>query len=324
MDPSPRANPRFLRPRDKDTEDTISILNLDRGRERGSKNSSSSPGLLGKLPLEIRQEIYGYVLGREENKILILSSKIRAFATGVFAPQFVEVSRYGFWRNRTAILRVRRQVYVEAVELLYTGNTFILEHPRVLVAFSQAVLPKRFNAIRNIRVRFQEAEWPVIEYPLDWKQPCSESGLLQRERWFRCWETIIGMQYLRSLHIEIRYTLSRHLENKRACQDLLLPLLGLRGIKDLRFRLEFGAMDRSERYYDKRDWESGKETRKLVGRIRGAAKLPRGAELGMLDMDGEDGVERELYPPCNPEWRRPPSRNVKAVVDVVCMNIRYD
>lgn len=314
-------------------EDTLSVLDLTGEDERGLRASG-----LGKLPVEIRQEIWGYVLGRETNVIIVINSKLRAVpespfsiqAQGCYEPnpffQNDDLERYGaFFRpNRPAILRTCRQVYIEAVELLYSGDTFVFLNRDIWRYFVNAIQPRRLDVIRHIRVSFSEEDWPVLFSSAEasskdgkgrgeGKENCqgrqegrvcilpnstySSYQSTHRQEWHKSWETIAGMQHLTSLHISIRYTLTRLFNNADACYDLLLPLLHLRGIKDLKFKLEL-VDGQSYIGRERRSVGFGAETKELVKRIRRTARLPRGMDLEQEEGEGEghDEVKGEMYP----------------------------
>ena len=304
-------------------EDTLSVLDLAVGEEGGLYASG-----LTKLPLEIRQEIWGYVLGRERNSLIVIESKLRAVPSAPsstpaqrcheFNPFFEsgDLEKYGapFRSNRVAILRTCRQIYIEAVELLYSNNEFVFMNGNVWNYFVNAIKRKRLDAIRHMRIYFGEADWLVLFHsakprsfgdadedelrgrgreciirPLS---PYSSYQATRRQEWHSYWETIAGMQRLTSLHVEIRYTLSYMFGDADGCYGLLLPLLQLRGI-DLKFKLEnvhCGRGGRSDGF--------AYETKELVKRIERTARLPRGVRLEQEEEKraGNDVIRQEIYP----------------------------
>ncbi|KAL9023610.1 MAG: hypothetical protein Q9180_008167 [Flavoplaca navasiana] len=118
-----------------------------------------------------------------------------------------------------------------------------------------------------------------------------------RQEWHQCWETIAGMQHLTSLHVSIRYTLSQMFDDADACYDLLLPLLQLRGIEDLKFKLEL-MHSKFGNGRERRSVGFGAETKELVKKIKRTARLPRGMDLEQEEGEGEgdDEVKGEMYP----------------------------
>ena len=310
-----QKDPHPLRPRPSGMKDTLSVLYLTREDERGLSASG-----LGKLPVEIRQEIWGYVLGRETNVIIVINSKLRAVpesplsiqAQGCYEPnpfyQNDDLERYGatLRPKRPAILRTCRQVYIEAVELLYSGDEFVFMNGDVWRYFVSAIQPRRLDVIRHIRISLSEADWPVLFSSAEasskdgkgkgeGEQNCQgkEKGRLcippistyssyqasHRQEWHQCWETIAGMQHLTSLHVSIRYTLSRLFNNADACYDLLLPLLHLRGIQDLKFKLEL-VDGESGIGRERKSVGFGDETKDLVKRIKQTGEVAEGYESG--------------------------------------------
>ncbi len=82
-----------------------------------------------------------------------------------------------------------------------------------------------------------------------------------------------------------------------ACYDLLLPLLQLRGIEDLKFKLEL-MHSKFGNGRERRSIGFGAETKELVKRIKRTARLPRGMDLEQKERGGEedDEVKGEMYP----------------------------
>ncbi|KAL8759375.1 MAG: hypothetical protein Q9199_000810 [Rusavskia elegans] len=273
-----------LRPRNQKA-DRISTLSLD--GDRGLVRSG-----LSRLPLEIRQEIWGYVLGREENTLIMLPFKIRAIPSAHPMPsqdsnpyrnnwRMMETGP-SFWLHRPAILRTCRQIYTEAVDLLYTGNTFVFQTTLILAYFAKAVLPYRFNAIRKVRICFEQDNEPF--WPFCSSQP---SITTPREEWNQAWKTIAGMEHLTTLHVSFDSTMAEYWADRNACRDMLLPLLNLRGIRD--FRLRFGVFvtcpSHGLKMRDVRMTDE-LELKALVEQVMRRARLPR--ESVAVRLDGED------------------------------------
>ncbi|KAL8941247.1 MAG: hypothetical protein Q9216_002350 [Gyalolechia sp. 2 TL-2023] len=154
--PETRISPCSLRPRKDD--DNISSLEL-------YQTNALAASLLKRLPLEVRQEIYGYVLGRHKNCLVLLPFKIRAIpetnytGSNVLAASrnqgFLSARGHLIWPRRPALLRTCRQIYTEAVGLLYAGNTFVIKHPEILFHFSKAIPPQRLNSLRSLRLPYE-------------------------------------------------------------------------------------------------------------------------------------------------------------------------
>ncbi|KAI4266383.1 MAG: hypothetical protein L6R38_008780, partial [Xanthoria sp. 2 TBL-2021] len=289
--PETRISLCSLKARDEKS-DQISILSID--GDGGLLHSG-----LSRLPLEIRQEIWGYVLGREENTLILLPLKIRAIPGAHPMPSqdsnpyrnnnwHITETGPSFWLHRPAILRTCRQIYIEAVDLLYTENTFVFQSPLILAYFAKAVLPYRFNAIRKVRIWFEQNNWPF------WPSCSSRGGeklqpsiTTQREEWRQSWQTIAGMENLTTLHVTFDSTLAEYWDDRNASRDVLLPLLDLRGIRDFKLRLgvfvacpSHGLKLRDVRMTDEL------ELKALVEQVMRRARLPRVSVA--VGLDGDD------------------------------------
>ncbi|KAF2495984.1 hypothetical protein BU16DRAFT_617501 [Lophium mytilinum] len=133
----------------------------------------------------------------------------------------------GTSRTEIALLQTCRQVYGEAINLLYSTATFDFISGRPFMYFKCAILPQRLNAITSLQIYWFSYEMPTrddreiiqIEYlPNHWDPMC---------------RTIVTMKGLRS------FTLLLHSFNSldNSHQDLLLePLEDLRGLKECRIQ----------------------------------------------------------------------------------------
>ncbi|KAL8706959.1 MAG: hypothetical protein Q9201_000007 [Fulgogasparrea decipioides] len=276
--PQTRISPCTLKPRADD--DNISVLSLD-------QPTGLQASRLNRLPLEIRQEIYGYVLGREENCLVMLPFKVRATAEKASSAGYIDVMDAAvnqglvirddvfFWPQRTALLRSCRQIYAEAVDLLYSGNTFVIKHPRVFLAF--AVPPQRLNSIRNLRIALKPPQYSSVE-TVCW----------MFHEWSRFWDIIVKMKRLKKLHVSIDYVLhdpallNFPLDDERHCQSILHPMLSLSGLSD--FKLDLRLL---QAYNGMREEEVSltRETKALVERIGEAAKRPRRDHKPSIDSE---------------------------------------
>ena len=156
-------------------------LSQKRRRLSGCTPKFPESTFLQQLPLEIRLEIYKYVVGGEVLHLGHLPGRIGhtrcipsehqdlrflsggkplydaplACLPGQLSSHY---QRYLFLHPQSnqllALLKVCRQVYVEAVGILYSTNKFAIEHVNVLIWFSRSIVPRRLQIIRNLRVAF--------------------------------------------------------------------------------------------------------------------------------------------------------------------------
>ncbi|KAL8864422.1 MAG: hypothetical protein Q9198_009867, partial [Flavoplaca austrocitrina] len=169
--PDTNTNPIPLKARTQETEE-ISLLNPGDRKTIGLGDNG-----LGRLPPELRHQIYKLIFSASSNVLILQpSQKIIAvpetrsvhhwlMAGQGYPPRFLnhydDNREAKFCANRPAILRTCRQIYIEAVELLYSENTFVFKDAAIFAAFTEAVGRRRLDAIRKLRVVFCEASWPA-------------------------------------------------------------------------------------------------------------------------------------------------------------------
>ncbi|KAL8836044.1 MAG: hypothetical protein Q9170_003089, partial [Blastenia crenularia] len=235
--------------------------------------------LFNRLPLEIRREIYGYVLGREENCMILLPFKIRAqperccsmndYVTWAARNEgLIAGSWKRFWPRRPALLQTCRQIYTEAVDLLYTDNTFVVKHPELLSRFIKAIPPQRLNTIRSLRICLETWQCGVLS---QWAH--TQTG---REEWGKMWRAVAGMEHLMNLEVEFvgesySYTWA---EQPNIYLALLPSLLQIRGLHRFQLRVRIRQTTR-EALLDCEDVPLTRETKALVKEIEESVKLPR-------------------------------------------------
>ena len=129
-----------------------------------------------------------------------------------------------------APLRTCRQIYREAIEILYTENTFAfcgLSAPAVLSSFSQTITSQRLKSIRSLYVNVNANEFELYEIG-------SIPHVAHFEpQWVRMWETIVGkMSGLRHVSIKLGRIGSVDEPNVKLSLDgnWVKPLLGLRDL----------------------------------------------------------------------------------------------
>lgn len=225
--------------------------------------SLSNSLLLAKLPLEIRLEIYDYVLGGQPLHIVhlpkrrlahMLCCKRIACSELYFKPDYDNrpcsfTSEGGticdiILRPRTpkqssrscqhhlhlapssnqlpALLRACRQTYVEAVGILYSSNTFILDSFDEFIWFSRSVISQRLQTIRNLRVNFAMSIHVIDIYPRKFKRP-----------WERLWHIVEAeMISLRNLscYLRIEGCLSDDDQRLDVKAQWVQPILKVRGL----------------------------------------------------------------------------------------------
>lgn len=96
----------------------------------------------------------------------------------------------------------------EAIEILYSANTFDINTNWTLRWLSQKILPQHFHAIRSPRLRWFLPGVPAT----DIKTEADDFWAFDNEReWRTTWQCLASMQGLKYLHVEL-YTYSRMID----------------------------------------------------------------------------------------------------------------
>ena len=223
--------------------------------------------LLRKLPLELRLEVFSHVLGKDAFRIISVPWRVIAvpdvegnismaakydfindydmtqLGSYMQADSTVNAPEAFIRSSGTAILRTCRQIYAEAVDLLYTTNTFILYDFHTLTTFAKSIPPQRLNAIRSLRVHYSPTT--SIPYP---HERTPQYDLPLNLDWF--WEIVIGMQSLRDLDVYMEaYDFSRSPWEIQVIElSRLGPMEGIRGLSKFQLQLGYIQQDSSIRF----------------------------------------------------------------------------
>ncbi|KAF2865441.1 hypothetical protein BDV95DRAFT_507112 [Massariosphaeria phaeospora] len=162
------------------------------------------------LPVEIRREVYEYVMGGETVH-LTLGAKTR-FGHFVCEEEGNRSGKVGECGCRVlvggrecrrlegaglALLKTCRRVYSEAIAHLYTPHTFSLLHLTHLLYLPSRLPAPRLNTIRTLRLR-----WTLRALPYLRRQPSDRLAYPEdTANWARAWAILAGMQNLRTLYV---------------------------------------------------------------------------------------------------------------------------
>ncbi|MCJ1250197.1 hypothetical protein MMC30_007423 [Trapelia coarctata] len=218
--------------------------------------SPPSPPFLSKLPLEIRLRIYEYILG---------NTRLHLFhpdpATAPFPLRYLRCheptcltssctpltacpadTAQNQWRRiiappthpdamDLALLRTCRQIYAEAVDILYGSNIFHISDLNVLVYLANyRIRPQRLRAIRKLELRWNyycdPAMWRgCVHEPYDWGT------------WEEVWEIIGARMALSGLKVRLAYWGPG--EDLSVDARWIAPMLKVRGIRDVEVAVEW-------------------------------------------------------------------------------------
>ena len=219
----------------------------------------SSP-LFAKLPLEVRERIYEFVLGGDNIHLVDVSQRIAHYRyahdedtetpnppTGTLALQDPLGSRAPptvAWldeRNRLprpaqfssgslSLPLTCHAVYAEALPILYRSNTFSMASPLVLIYLKDYVLrPWHFAEIRHLRLN----PWVRFDNPAHFggRVPPAHDA----ETWARFWGIVASME-LRTLGVWIEFW---GLEENRSLEaGWVRPMLEVKGVERVGLSLE--------------------------------------------------------------------------------------
>jgi hypothetical protein len=128
-----------------------------------------------------------------------------------------------------AVLRTCRQLYQEAIPLLYSTNTFDFDSIPPLLYLAQTIRPQRLESIRYLQLSFNLfmvgafAPEPRTDYPFD------------MGTWQRVWKMVrTRMKGLRDLEVTLLVHAGDYGDEKR----WLEPISALRGLQKFALRME--------------------------------------------------------------------------------------
>lgn len=207
-----------------------------------TRPQTGSP-FLQKLPPEIRAKIYHEVLGGETLHLIPLPERVahvRCRATSGTDPlrtcmperysgQEIQVSSLDL-----ALLQSCRQIYTEAIPILYTTNTFDIDDPSILLYLARTILPHRLESIRYLHFT-----WEYVVPPLTIAASKNPNWFPRDDQTWEAFWDVVGrkMPELRVLVLVVR---TQHPKlDWRLEEGWVRPLLEVRGLKEFRLEQEF-------------------------------------------------------------------------------------
>lgn len=189
---------------------------------------------LFRLPLKIRQEIYRQVLGNSNIHIVTIRGgrQLRHMRCKcATCPGFASYIERGKWRSEwtcdgakysidtnrvpAQLLRTCRDVYSEAIELLYSSNVFSFKDPRVLQDFIASTLPQRCASITTIHLDLQFVEPPSISVDSE-----KDITKFKKSSEICAWDALASLLSLRNIQIRIHPAGFHHPDHYKALANL--------------------------------------------------------------------------------------------------------
>ncbi|KAL2065492.1 hypothetical protein VTL71DRAFT_3162 [Oculimacula yallundae] len=217
--------------------DGISSLNY-----LSAPRTSAKTPLLELLPLEIRQKIWTLVVGGQKhclgnllpgswdlrNGLQSTCPDGRACDKGCTrdicewvdnwnSPSRPPLTRHT--RNHLRLLILCRQIYTEAIDIIYSSNTFVMYHASYMEYLPMTILPQRMNSISTLRLTCDFTGLPPIkanQYP----------GIMQKryEKWQNIWRILSKMAGLRRLYFNLNINYEWETFNRESASELLWPV----------------------------------------------------------------------------------------------------
>ena len=172
------------------------------------------------FPFELRERVYIDVLGANVCHIWPHGTNL-CHQNGKWAPNsglccfcgppilenlqnISELRELGDRSSTTSLLRSCRRVYSEAIDYLYSENTFEILDAVGFMPFCVSVLPHRFNRIRSLRFGHQVTAALLNNDPavLPSYRPYSLPPH-DPSAWGKCWNLIADMENLQELHVTL-------------------------------------------------------------------------------------------------------------------------
>ena len=226
VDSNTECNPTPLtaqRPRRLTLPDSTGRTDVGTVQELQKTHDQLQSRLFARLPLELRQVIYGYVLGGKVIHITRLPTRLghvtcfhesRHEGGTPYSPsshqcwgiRFPRTTLYnGLWDESriedqdalNALLKTCRRVYSESIGYLYKDNIFDVNAPETILLLKQTVLLSRLQLISAVQMT-----WGFVsERDVD----TSERLRMRQGAWEQVWKVLGDMKGLQSLRVELQH-----------------------------------------------------------------------------------------------------------------------
>lgn len=251
-----------------------SILRLKDRRADTATSTTPPCSFLTKLPLEIRLQIYEYVLGGNLLHLIQVPRRIahvrcrrekfsdplrecRPALRTPLNPRLCQVSN-----GNLALLKTCRQIYRESIEVLYACNAFDVNDLTTFVFFARSILPQRLASITALHL-----SWDLTSNV--WRH----GHVNNHQVWKTFWRVVAEeMHGLRDLVLRLKrgnpgVKISRY-------EPWVRPMCDVRGLRTARVEVE---------HQEKEEAEAKKLVKYLEKALRGEAE----------SFSEKDGAEEE-------------------------------
>ncbi|KAL8658092.1 MAG: hypothetical protein Q9226_001270 [Calogaya cf. arnoldii] len=170
---------------------------------------------LDRLPVEIRNQIYRYVLGQNQHIFIRSPPTPKAFTVLTRSP-----TEFLFGEHRAALLRTCRHICAETVDLLYQINTFIFSSQSDFKVFADMVNPQQLDQIRHIGIQ--------LSSPISHQQ----RQRLEHQEWDHLLSAVISIRHLRIVTFDIGHWITYTSKSYLYLRKSLAPLLNLEKLQE--------------------------------------------------------------------------------------------
>ncbi|MCJ1466987.1 hypothetical protein MMC07_005609 [Pseudocyphellaria aurata] len=120
-----------------------------------------------------------------------------------------------------ALLQTCRQIYLEAINVLYTTNIFDIDHLQTLIYLSKSIPPQQFATISTLHV-----SWPVTYHAASYHGQVDSMNDWERV----CHVVATKMPGLRHFKVSLSHNAPLSIREE-SDQDWIKPLLEIRGLR---------------------------------------------------------------------------------------------
>ncbi|CZT12955.1 uncharacterized protein RAG0_16590 [Rhynchosporium agropyri] len=191
--------------------------------------TSTESLLLELLPHEMRQKIWSLVIGGQTYQLGVLPYRWRSNRLsssrclcadpdkcdeGCSRDDHNEMRHVDMYNqppfkmgDSLCLLTVCRQIYFEAISILYSSNNFVIDHAKAMEFLPLTILPQRMNTIRNLRFIWDFSGPPPVKvYDYIWAKGTRYEEILhiRQEKWQKIWNILSEMTGLRQLYVKLR------------------------------------------------------------------------------------------------------------------------